>query len=135
MKKYLILITIFCVSLEGYSRTKERRISQSDSAIELQVTFGEKTTLFEIRNNPAPFIDYSNNWGEKSSKNLKTKDYQFILKKVQAMSGGSENVTIKCSREFIQLSTPDKRFSSCLQGKSKLSQDLRDLANTLGLLF
>jgi hypothetical protein len=135
MIKYIIIAIVLCATIDSHGRQKTRRISQADLAIELRIVFGEKITVFDIGSKPVPYVNFSNNNGEQSLKNVKLKDYQFLVKKVNALSGRSDNVYSKCSRAFIQLNAQNKIYSGCLQGKSKLSEDLRNLANILSLLF
>ena len=103
--------------------------------IEFKVVYGDRTTLFVLRPNKlGATVDYSNDRGRISSKQVTAKEFQFLKTKVSEL-GGPTNLRSDCHRSYVELKTNRRTLLGCIGSRNKLTEDLQKLTNLLSIIF
>lgn len=107
----------------------------SAHAMKMEVNYGDKITKIEIRKaGEGSEIIFSN--GEKSSltKKITSKNYEYLRKRLNALPNSSHGLEY-CQRSFIKTETENGKLIGCLQSPTKLSREMKDIANLVSLYF
>ncbi len=116
------------------ANAKSRKPTQAEGTV-LKVEIGEKVSTFVISADKESTVLFFNNFGEKKSRTLSRKNYNYILKLVSKTKGLKSQSILQCSRENIVLSTPVNTIEACVSKTASPGKELLDLANVLSLLF
>ncbi len=137
-----IFLSLFFVATQVIAITPAHRMpatrkpSQASSQqIRIKVVYGEKTTTFVITHSASGGrVDFANNLGAHSLREISTDDYEFLKSKVEGF-GNLSNDKQFCSRAYVEVSTDTLKTIGCAESKTKIADDVRSVVNLLSLMF
>lgn len=142
--RHLLLLLIIPLLMPGLASAKvasKKKAGRKPSQVEasapigFKVVYGEKTTLFLISKSRAGGrVEFSNNLGARSSKDISSDDYDYLNSKVQKLSGPTNRKEF-CLRNYVELTADGKRLLGCLGAPNKLAKDMQETVNLLSVLF
>ena len=98
------------------------------------VAYGEKISVFEInKTKTGAVLNFENNYGKKTVRELSQDDYKYLLKTAQNYKGANQKQF--CQRSFILFESKKKTHLGCLGSTTPIARSLQKTTNLLSLLL
>lgn len=130
----IFILTInFVIAKETSSSQKPSQTE--DSTIRFEVVYGDKITLFVLsKSTKGSRVDFSNNFGDNSSREVSVENYEFLKSKVNDLPESTQEKR-NCIRSYIKIDTNDRTLFGCLESPDKFSKKAREILSLLRFLI
>lgn len=140
MKSFAAGVLLTFVVLLGplFSEAKkvQRKPTQTEARpIQIKVIYGDRISLFSIaKTGSKGQVEFSNNAGAKSAREISVKDYNYLRDKILKISG-SPNEKSFCYRNSITITIDQKELLGCIGAPNKFARDVQEITNLVSILF
>ncbi len=102
----------------------------------LMISFGEKITFYLVSpTNAGGRVDFSNNRGQRVSRDISAADYLYLKHKVADFSEQPSNNLEFCPRNYVEFTNDGNTLQVCMSSMNKLSLEANKVINSISFLF